>query len=168
MWSRWDELGKQAVGQTTVRKGRGNSKVSKSTFCGGFFYLNIVGIHTYIFHNRECDFFKIFFWGGTTLGWGGGHVPSVPPGIYAHGLECFWSRCHQSGRAQRDCNFIYQLLRGYMHSHQDWLTGMKTKPWGWNYSAFNGLLLNNIPVVWLTKRFYKKKIDIYTCVPLLK
>ncbi len=36
VWSRWDELGKQAVGQTTVRKGRGNSTVSKSTFCTFF------------------------------------------------------------------------------------------------------------------------------------
>ncbi len=29
-------------------------------------------------------FFKIFFLGGQPLD-GGGHVPSVPPGIYAHG-----------------------------------------------------------------------------------
>ncbi len=34
-------------------------------------------------------------------------------------IEVFWSCCHQSGRAHRDCNFIYQLLWGYMHSHQD-------------------------------------------------
>ncbi len=29
----------KAVGQTTVRKGRGNSTVSKSIFCGGVFLL---------------------------------------------------------------------------------------------------------------------------------
>ncbi len=68
------------MGQTTVRKGRGNSTVSKSIFCGVFFstYTIILGIHTYIFHNRECDFFKYFFWGGQPSD-GGGHVPSVPP-----------------------------------------------------------------------------------------
>ncbi len=51
VWSRWDELGKQAVGQTTVRKGRGNSTVSKSTFCGGFFYLNYCR-YTYIYFSQ--------------------------------------------------------------------------------------------------------------------
>ncbi len=73
------------MGQTTVRKGRGNSTVSKSIFCVFFFstYTIILGIHTYIFHNRECDFFKYFFWGGQPSD-GEGHVPSVPPGIYAH------------------------------------------------------------------------------------
>ncbi len=72
------------MGQTTVRKGRGNSTVSKSTFCGGGFstYKIILGIH--IFFTIESDFFKYFFWGGQPLDGGGGHVPSVPPGIYAH------------------------------------------------------------------------------------
>ncbi len=78
VWSRWDELGKQAVGQTTVRKGRGNSTVSKSIFST---YTIILGIHTYIFHNRECGFFFFFNLGGggggTTLGWGG---TCPPPG----------------------------------------------------------------------------------------
>ncbi len=71
------------MGQTTVRKGRGNSTVSKSTFCVVFFstYTIILGIHTYIFHNRECDFFKYFFGGGTTLGWGGDMSPPSPPGF---------------------------------------------------------------------------------------
>ncbi len=50
------------MGQTTVRKGRGNSTVSKSTFCGGGggggggvggFYLQNYFRYTYIFHNRE-------------------------------------------------------------------------------------------------------------------
>ncbi len=76
VWSRWDELGKQAVGQTTVRKGRGNSTVSKSILCVFFFfstYKIILGIHTYIFHNREWFFLNIFLggdnprMGGTTL-----------------------------------------------------------------------------------------------------
>jgi len=61
----------------------------KAFLAGGVFstYKIILGIHTYIFHNRECDFFCNIFFGGTTLGWGG-HVPSVPPGIYAHGSRC--------------------------------------------------------------------------------
>ncbi len=74
VWSRWDELGKQAVGQTTVRKGRGNSTVSNSIFFIFFStYKIILGIHTYIFHNREW-----FLLGGTTLGWGG-TCPLRPP-----------------------------------------------------------------------------------------
>ncbi len=31
----------------------------------------------------------------------------------------FWSCCHRSGRAHRDCNIIYQFLWGYVHSYQD-------------------------------------------------
>ncbi len=74
------------MGQTTVRKGRGNSTVSKSIFCGGrgggvSTYKIILGIHTYIFHNRECDFFlKYFFkyfWGQPSDG--GGTCPLRPP-----------------------------------------------------------------------------------------
>ncbi len=82
VWSRWDELGKQAVGQTTVRKGRGNSTVSKSTFSGGFFstYKIILGIHTYIFHNREWFFLNIFFWGDNPR-MGGDMSPPSPPGF---------------------------------------------------------------------------------------
>ncbi len=93
VWSRWDELGKQAVGQTTVRKGSGNSTVSKSIFCGGVFSTCkiILGIHTYIFHNREWFYF--LFLGGGQPSDGGGHVPSVPPGIYAH--VWWWARAEQ-------------------------------------------------------------------------
>ncbi len=72
------------MGQTTVRKGRGNSTVSKSIFST---YTIILGIHTYIFHNRECGFFFFLIWGGGGGGQpsdGGGHVPS---GIYAHALN---------------------------------------------------------------------------------
>ncbi len=81
VWSRWDELGKQAVGQTTVRKGRGNSTVSKSTFCAFFFYLNYCR-YTYIyFYNRECDLKKKKFGGGQPSdgGGGGGACPLRPP-----------------------------------------------------------------------------------------
>ncbi len=80
VWSRWDELGKQAVGQTTVRKGRGNSTVSKSIFSGFFFstYKIILGIHTYIFHNREWFFLNNFFWGENPR-MGGGTCPLRPP-----------------------------------------------------------------------------------------
>ncbi len=69
------------MGQTTVRKGRGNSTVSKSIFCVGFFstYTITLGIHTYIFHNRECDFFKYFFGGGQPSDGGGGACPLRPP-----------------------------------------------------------------------------------------
>ncbi len=70
------------MGQTTVRKGRGNSTVSKSTFCGGGgggFYLNYFR-YTYIFHNRECDFLNIFF-GGDNPRMGGGMSPPSPPGF---------------------------------------------------------------------------------------
>ncbi len=76
------------MGQTTVRKGRGNSTVSKSIFCGGgvYTYTIILGIHTYIFHNRECDFFffliNFFFGGGGGGGQpgdGGGTCPLRPP-----------------------------------------------------------------------------------------
>ncbi len=62
VWSGWDELGKQAVGQTTVRKGGGGGGGTqlfrKALFAFVFFstYKIILGIHTYIFHNRECDF----------------------------------------------------------------------------------------------------------------
>ncbi len=68
--------------QTTVRKGRGNSTVSKSIFSGVFFstYTIIFGIHRYIFHNRECDLKKKKIGGGTTLGLGGDNPPS-PPGF---------------------------------------------------------------------------------------
>ncbi len=85
------------MGQTTVRKGRGgNSTVSKSTFCGGFSTQIIVGIHTYIFHNRECDFFKYFFWGGQPSDGG-----DMSPGIYAHAsddMSCCYAFCKDSVR----------------------------------------------------------------------
>ncbi len=82
------------MGQTTVRKGRGNSTVSKSIFCGVFFfstYKIILGIHTYIL-TIERDFFYIIFLGGGQPSDGGGHVPSVPPGIYAHGFKFLFRR----------------------------------------------------------------------------
>ncbi len=75
------------MGQTTVGKGRGNLTVSKSIFCGVFFctYTIILGIQKYIFHNRECDFFKYIFFGGGQPSVGGGTCPlRPPPGIYAH------------------------------------------------------------------------------------
>ncbi len=67
------------MGQTTVRKGRGNSTVSKSTFCRFFFstYKIILGIH--IFFTIESDFFYIFFFGGDNLSYS-----YSTPGIYAH------------------------------------------------------------------------------------
>ncbi len=82
VWSRWDEPGKQAVGQTTVRKGRGNSTVSKSTFCVFyFFYLNYFR-YTYIyFPQQRVWFFLIFLFGGTTPGWGGTCHLRPPPGF---------------------------------------------------------------------------------------
>ncbi len=71
------------MGQTTVRKGRGNSTVSKSIFCVVFFfstYTIILGIHTYILHNSECDFLKYFFWGDNPR-MGGDMSPPSPPGF---------------------------------------------------------------------------------------
>ncbi len=54
-------------------------------------------------------------------------------------LECFWSCCHRSGWTDRDCNFIYQLLWGYMLSHQD--------------------LCNNLFEITVAKRTYLKKLE---------
>ncbi len=34
-------------------------------------------------------------------------------------LECFWGCYKQSGRAHRDCHFIYQFLWGHVYSYQD-------------------------------------------------
>ncbi len=71
------------MGQTTVRKGRGNSTVSKSTFCGGggggvSTYKIILGIH--IFFTIENDFF-IYFFGGDNPWMGGDMSPPSPPGF---------------------------------------------------------------------------------------
>ncbi len=38
--------------------------------------------------------------------------------FWPHWLECFWSCCKLSGRADRDCNILYQFLWGYVHSYQ--------------------------------------------------
>ncbi len=82
VWSRWDELGKQAVGQTTVRKGRGNSTVSKSTFCIFFFLLTkLFLVYIHIFFTIESDFFKIFFLGVDNPRMGGDMSPPSPPGF---------------------------------------------------------------------------------------
>ncbi len=68
------------MGQTTVRKGRGNSTVSKSIFCVFFFfYLHNYFRYTYIyFHNRERDFFLNIFFGGDNPRMGG---DMSPPGF---------------------------------------------------------------------------------------
>ncbi len=42
VWSRWDELGKQAVGQTTVRKGGGELNCFEKHFLRFFFLLKLL------------------------------------------------------------------------------------------------------------------------------
>ncbi len=78
-------------------RGGGTQLFLKALFAFFFFTYIIVGIHTYIFHNRECDFFKYLFWGGQPSD-GGGHVPSVPPGIYAHESSITSWKCGLRGR----------------------------------------------------------------------
>ncbi len=39
--------------------------------------------------------------------------------FWPHWLDWFWSCCHRSGRAHRDCNIIYQFLWRYMYTYQD-------------------------------------------------
>ncbi len=55
----------------------GGTQLFRKALLAFFFstYTIILGLHTYIFHNRECDLLFCFFGGG-----GDGHVP---PGIYA-------------------------------------------------------------------------------------
>ncbi len=48
--------------------------------------------------------------------------------FWPHWLDCFWSCCHWSGRAHRDCNILYQFLWGYVHTRTH-LTYNNDKPW---------------------------------------
>ncbi len=70
------------MGQTTVRKGRGNSTVSKSIFFDVFFfYLHNYFRYTYIhiFFTIESAIFLNIFFGGDNPWMGGGTCPLRPP-----------------------------------------------------------------------------------------
>ncbi len=63
-------------------RGGGTQLFLKAFFAGFFFstYKIILGIHTYIFHNREWFFLNIFF-GGDNPRMGGDMSPPSPPGF---------------------------------------------------------------------------------------
>ncbi len=65
-------------------------------------------------------------------------------------LECFWGCCKWSGRAHKDCHFVYQFLWRHVHSYQDsfnlqqWQTMVHCK----TQTAPSGQRRHHPPALW--------------------